>query len=521
MDRPSPKLAYVKLFAPWQWTIGTGMYVDDVEATVWSKSFWTAGMALALLIAIGGLGGVVMFRLSNRLNALSAAMTSLASGDNDVALPADAGGDEVGDMTRAVQVFKHNAAERARIEAEAAEARAAAAAEREATALQKAAADAEKEQAARRLADEQAAALAERERVSAEQSSAIQRLGLAVSNLAGKNLAYRVTDRLVEAYEPLRADFNAALEQLERAFTSIEHSANTVGAGTREISVAANDLSKRTEQQASSLEQSSAALNEITSRVTKSAEGAREASASVATARQVSEKGLEEVRHAADAMKRIEESSNKIGEIIGVIDEIAFQTNLLALNAGVEAARACDSGRGFAVVAAEVRALAQRAAEAAKEIKGLIATSNREVKDGVTLVSDTAKSLSLIENSVAAIDRAVSSIAAEAQAQAAALAEVNAAVTHMDKMTQQNASMVEETTAASQSLATEGEQLSTLVGQFAISKVSNDALRQQLKAAAPHASHGKVEQVAAARQRAVKRIGASGAAANDEDWREF
>ena len=345
-----------------------------------------------------------------------------------------------------------------------------------------------------------------------------------MSNLADKNLAYRVTDRLADAYEPLRADLNAAIEQLEQAFASVAQSVKAVGNGTQEIAVAANDLSKRTEQQASSLEQSSAALSEITSRVAKSADGAREANAAVATARQISTKGMEIVRNAAEAMKRIEGSSRKIGEIIGVIDEIAFQTNLLALNAGVEAARAGDFGRGFAVVAAEVRALAQRAADAAKEIKGLIATSNTEVKDGVTLVSESANSLSLIENSVAAIDSAVSSIAAEASAQATGLAEVSAAIGHMDQMTQQNASMAEQATAASQSLATEGEELSRLIHQFSVSQVLADDLRQQLKAVAPHAFAAKAEPAAAARPKALKRtavrVGA-GAAVEADDWREF
>ncbi len=407
--------------------------------------------------------------------------------------------DEVGQMASAVQIFKDHAIERVRIEAEAKE-------------------------AARRYETDQAAALAERERASAEQSLAMQRIGEAVSKLAEKNLAYRVNDRLAESYEPLREALNSAIDQLERAFTSVAETAKAVDSGTQEIAVAANDLSKRTEQQASSLEESSAALSEITSRVTKSADDARSASAAVATARQTSEQGMEIVRNAADAMKRIEESSRKIGEIIGVIDEIAFQTNLLALNAGVEAARAGDFGRGFAVVAAEVRALAQRAAEAAKEIKGLVAASSHEVTDGVTLVSKSANSLSLIEKSVAEIDRAVSSIAAEAGAQASGLAEVSTAITHMDQMTQQNASMAEEATAASQSLATEGEQLSRLIKQFAVSKVSEDALRRQLKAAAPHAFRAKLEPALSARPRAVRRIPATSeatAAAETDDWREF
>ncbi len=453
----------------------------------------------ATLIAIVLSVWIMSRKIALPLSQLSDRMGRLANGNLETEIENRGRRDEVGQMASAVQIFKDHAIERVRIEAEAKE-------------------------AARRYETDQAAALAERERASAEQSLAMQRIGEAVSKLAEKNLAYRVTDRLAESYEPLREALNSALEQLERAFASVAETAKAVDSGTQEIAVAANDLSRRTEQQASSLEESSAALSEITSRVTKSADGARSASASVTTARQVSQEGMEIVRNAADAMKRIEELSRKIGEIIGVIDEIAFQTNLLALNAGVEAARAGDFGRGFAVVAAEVRALAQRAAEAAKEIKSLVAASSQEVTDGVTLVSKSADSLSLIEKSVAEIDRAVSSIAAEASAQASGLAEVTTAITQMDQMTQQNASMAEEATAASQSLATEGEQLSRLIKQFAVSKVSEDALRRQLKAAAPHAFRAKVEPAPSARPRAARRIPTTSeatAAAETDDWHEF
>ena len=189
-------------------------------------------------------------------------------------------------------------------------------------------------------------------------------------------------------------------------------------------------------------------------------------------------------------MSRIEESSRKIGDIIGVIDEIAFQTNLLALNAGVEAARAGDAGRGFAVVAQEVRSLAQRAAEAAKEIKGLITASSGQVIEGVALVNETGRSLAKIEQSVAAIDRVVTAIAADANAQAAGLGEVNSAINQMDQMTQQNASMAEQATAASRSLATEGHELSRLVGQFNTRSADNRDLRRELEKAVPHAFGG-------------------------------
>ncbi len=463
--------------------------------------------ALVLLATVGFaatlMAGLLSIWITSRkialpLSRLADRMGRLASGNLGIEIENRGRRDEVGRMAAAVQVFKDQAIEAKRIEAEAAQARAAAAAEREAAARQQATA-------------------------ASERDTAIQRLGTAVSKLAEKNLAFRVTERLADSYEPLRADLNFALEQFEQAFTSVAGSAKAVGKGTHEIASAANDLSRRTEHQASSLEQSAAALNEITSRVTKTAEGAREASAAVATARNISAKGMETVRNAADAMKRIEGSSRKIGEISGAIDEIAFQTNLLALNAGVEAARAGDSGRGFAVVAAEVRALAQRAADAAREIKGLVAESHQEVKDGVTLVSDSAKSLSLIESSVAAIDSAVSSIAADAQAQATGLAEVSSAITEMDQMTQQNASMAEEATAASQSLATEGEQLARLIGQFAVSKVSQDDSPRRVRTEAPQAVP-KVEPAFAARPRAGRRAAAGGGAervVEADDWREF
>jgi methyl-accepting chemotaxis protein len=245
-----------------------------------------------------------------------------------------------------------------------------------------------------------------------------------------------------------------------------------MNSGTQEISTASNDLSRRTEQQASSLEETAAALDEITATVKKAAEGATHARKVVAGTKEDAERSGEVVRKAVEAMGGIEKSSQQIGQIIGVIDEIAFQTNLLALNAGVEAARAGDAGRGFAVVASEVRALAQRSAEAAKEIKALISTSTTQVGEGVQLVAETGKSLESIMSKVAEINTVVSDIAAGAQEQATGLQQVNTAVNEMDKVTQQNAAMAEEATAAGRSLAQEAETLTSLVAQFRLGNVA-------------------------------------------------
>lgn len=269
--------------------------------------------------------------------------------------------------------------------------------------------------------------------------------------------------------------------------------------------MAAGDLSRRTEHQASSLEETAAALDQITATVNKAASSAAHAREIVTEARRDAETSGNVVNKAVVAMGEIEKSSQQINQIIGVIDEIAFQTNLLALNAGVEAARAGDAGRGFAVVASEVRALAQRSAEAAKEIKALISTSTAQVGEGVELVAQTGQSLGRIITKVADIDSAVSDIAAGAREQSSGLQEVNTAVNEMDKVTQQNAAMAEQATAASKSVADETDRLTTLVGKFkvgaAIAHRPTGRLAAKVTPSAPlprrgtiaHAGNGRVQ----------------------------
>jgi methyl-accepting chemotaxis protein len=258
---------------------------------------------------------------------------------------------------------------------------------------------------------------------------------------------------------------------------SIASNTQSVRTGAVENTQAADHLSQRTERQAAALEQTAAALATITQTVRQTAAGAGEARTVVTAAQADAEQSGAILRDSVTAMSGIDSSSRQIGNIIGVIDEIAFQTNLLALNAGIEAARAGDAGRGFAVVATEVRALAQRSAEAAREIKTLISTSGGQVAAGVKLVGETAAAVSRIGDHVGRLNGLVLAITAATQEQSAGLTEVSSAVTNMDQATQQNAAMVEELTAANHALAGDAEALSALVSQFRIGAERDQAQR--------------------------------------------
>jgi methyl-accepting chemotaxis protein len=398
-----------------------------------------------LLVALAVAGGVLVIihrRVTAPLAAMTGAMRQIAAGELGTAIPGTGRTDEIGEMAKAVVVFRDTAAE-------------------------KLARD-------RELDDERVRGDGERRRSEAQ---AIERerqlvagvIGGGLAKLAGKDLTYRMTSDLPEAYRRLQADFNQAVQQLEAAMLEVARNVHAIEAGSHQITSAADDLSQRTEQQAASLEETAAALEEITATVDQTADGARNANTLVASAKTDAEKGGEVVRAAIAAMSGIEKSSKQIGQIIAVIDEIAFQTNLLALNAGVEAARAGDAGRGFAVVASEVRALAQRSAEAAKEIKSLISASTAQVDVGVGLVADSGKSLERIVGQIADVSKVVAAIAAGATEQATALKEVNSAVSQMDHVTQRNAAMVEETTAASHNLMKETQSLMGALSRFQVS----------------------------------------------------
>ncbi len=296
----------------------------------------------------------------------------------------------------------------------------------------------------------------------------VENLGAALKALGRNDLTHRIAHAFPEGYEALRVDFNQAVEMLSALVGQVRHSTQSVLTGATEIHSAAEDLSRRNEQQAASLEETAAAMNQITVGARSTADAACQASEAIADTQSAAQTGGEVVSQAVAAMSAIEASSQEIGQIIAVIDGIAFQTNLLALNAGVEAARAGESGRGFAVVANEVRALAQRSAEAAKDIKTLIAASNSQVAQGVRLVNDTGTALYQILDRVSRITDLLAGITSNAQAQAVNLQQVNDTVRTMDRMTQQNCAMVEQSTAACRALTDEARTLSGALSRFQV-----------------------------------------------------
>jgi methyl-accepting chemotaxis protein len=399
-------------------------------------------LIVATLPAIFGFF-IVSRRVSGPLVRLTQVMRRLADGDLAADIPISKRNDELGDMVKTVAIFRDNglAMQRLEIEAE----------------TQRHAAEADRAQAAA----EQAARVK-------QQQDVVAALAGGLARLAEGDLTTRLQQSFAEEYERLRTDFNAAMAGLQTTVQQIAQHTEAIRMGTQEIAASADDLSRRTERQAAGLEETAAALQEITGTVQRTADGSQQARNVARAAQQDASRSEQVVRDAVAAMSAIEGSAREIGQIIGVIDEIAFQTNLLALNAGVEAARAGESGRGFAVVASEVRALAQRSADAAKQIKRLVTNSAQQVDRGVALVGETGEALARILTQVGTISQVIGEIASSAQEQATGLIEVNTAVSEMDHVTQQNAAMVEQTTSATHSLAHETEALGRATGRFRI-----------------------------------------------------
>ncbi len=453
--------------------------IDQSGATIFNS--FTLVLAGLAAILIGGFFAVRIWMVTP-IKALQATMSKLAGGNLQANVDGAERRDEIGGMARAVQVFKESGIEKLRLEAE--------------TEAHRQAAETERQSVE-----------AERTAALKQQAFVVHSVAEGLAKLSSGDLLFRLNTVFGGDFEKLRSDFNAAMTKLQETMQAIATNAQGVRGGAGEITQASDDLSRRTEQQAASLEETAAALDQITATVRRTAEVANEARALVSTSKTDAEHSGEVVRQTVGAMDGIEASSRQIANIIGVIDEIAFQTNLLALNAGVEAARAGDAGRGFAVVATEVRALAQRSADAAKEIKALISASTQQVDIGVKLVSETGQALGRIVTQVGQLNGLVTELAASAKEQSTGLGEVNTAVNQMDQVTQQNAAMVEQATAASHSLEDEAEELARLVGQFRIGlEEAAQSPKRRVAALPPQKSTNR-------------RLIAAGGGAND--WSEF
>ena len=485
-----------------------------------------AGMIAALLFA----GNQFIGR---PLTLITQAMGKLSRGDIDVDIPAVDRTDDIGDMARMVLVFKENAIEKALVEERSEDARQQFESDREAqeSILESSVGDvvsaAIEGDLSKRIDTANLSGVLER--VSGGVNTLLENVdrglsetGAVMSALAEGDLTRRMQGDYKGAFALLKQDANTMAGQIEAIAERISSVTGAVRGATREIAAGISDLSARTEHQASSLEETTASMEKLSTTVRQNAENAQEANQVSEAARGSADAGSGVAEKAVSAMSGIEESSRKITDIVGLIQEIAFQTNLLALNASVEAARAGDAGRGFAVVANEVRALAQRAATASKDIKELIVNSDNQVKVGVELVNQAGASLGEIVNSVKKVADFVSEIAAASQEQSAGIDQVSNAITNMDEMTQQNAALVEETTGAIQSAVGQVEDLQAAVGFFKTrqaGQASQAAPRQATNADTPtgNAVHAQQHKLA----RKVSGGGAAAALAADGEWKEF
>jgi len=459
---------------------------------------WWALIATVAVVAVMSLAGYfVSSRMTRPLIALAGQMNRLTGGDTSFEIASAERKDEIGAMARALDSFRTNALEKERMEAEASV-------------------------RDREMAEERQQRDSEKERSAQELEEAVSALGTGLHALAEGDLEQRIHTPFTASLDQLRLDFNNSVERLQTAMQRVGENSSAIRSASDEIRTAADDLSRRTEQQAASVEETAAAVEEVTASVKESAGRAEEAGALVSRTKASAEKSGEVVRQAVTAMGEIEASSRQIENIIGMIDEIAFQTNLLALNAGVEAARAGEAGKGFAVVAQEVRELAQRSANAAKEIKELINQSSQQVRTGSGLVGETGKALEVIVAEVQEVNANVMAIVDAVREQSTTLSEINQAVTEVDKGTQQNAAMVEQTTAASHGLAGEAQSLADLLGQFKLGATVHGATVAPARRVDGRSGKGDPRSTRAAIAEAIKSFPTRGnAAVQADDWEEF
>ncbi len=483
--------------------------VSVPSATVYAsltKIVWNSAAIIGLAAVLLVVAGWLLARgFIGRINRVIHQTTQIAEGRLDVELTDREKSDELGDLSRSLQILLENNRRKVQLENEA---------------------------EAHRVQEE----VERNERSKGHQAReeeirfVVNELGNGLARLSDGDMTVRLEKPFSGTLDSIRGNFNESIEKLQAAMLSFRENASTIQNGSNEIRSAADDLARRTEQQAASVEQTAAALAEITRSVHESTQRAEDAGLQVSRTKEGAERSGEVVRTAVDAMSAIEQSSQSISNIIGVIDEIAFQTNLLALNAGVEAARAGEAGKGFAVVAQEVRELAQRSANAAKEIKALITASGEQVRNGVSLVGQTGEALQAIVAEVQQINTNVQAIVLAARDQSTGLSEINSAVNIMDQGTQKNAAMVEETNAASHTLVSEVSALSARLDQFNLGNGRGTAAPMRTApaataptrpvAASPARSAPVTSPARALGNRLAAAIGAK-PAPSTSDWEEF
>jgi methyl-accepting chemotaxis protein len=490
--------------------------------------FWIVSLVTAAGVIVGSAFGLYIGskQLSGPILKVSGVMNAVAEGDLEADVPYLDRKDEIGEMAAAVEVFKRNGLQVRQMNAQEAAMRA------KSDDLQAGMAEvvgaAAEGDFSRRInkdyGDDNLNRFAQNiNTLLVSVDNGVSETGRVIASLADGDLTQSMRGEFHGVFGELQGNVNNTLAKLRVTMSDVRLGTHSINDSGLELRSAADDLSKRTEQQAAALEETSAALDEITAVVRNSTSRAQEASTMVSEAKETTEKSGKVVREAVSAMGRIEQASREISQIINVIDEIAFQTNLLALNAGVEAARAGEAGKGFAVVAQEVRELAQRSANAAKDIKALITKSGSEVSQGVTLVQKTGEALDEIESRVLSINEHIHSIATAAKEQSTGLQEVNTAINQMDQVTQRNAAMVEETSASTHKLTEEAGNLMRLVSQFRVGEASPVA--QSRPTLARPGQNGATAVASPARRMMgdVARAfnGSAAVAQNTREWEDF